>query len=100
MKDVAQAIIDWTRIDTILLDMDGTLLDLGFDNFFWREHVPLTAFWKVARARLVPAVQIVTLPLSLTEAFLRGEDVFDEWKRLLEFLSPITITGGLAIKVF
>lgn len=40
MKDVAQAIIDWTRIDTILLDMDGTLLDLGFDNFFWREHVP------------------------------------------------------------
>ena len=39
MKDVAQAIIDWTRIDTILLDMDGTLLDLGFDNFFWRVSV-------------------------------------------------------------
>lgn len=66
---------------------------------FWREQFPQTAFWKVARARLVPAVQIVTLPLALTEAFLRGEDVFDEWKRLLEFLSPITITGGLAIKV-
>ena len=40
MEDVAQAIIDWTRIDTTLLDMDGTLLDLGFDNFFWREYVP------------------------------------------------------------
>ncbi len=66
---------------------------------FWREHFPRTAFWKVARARLVPVVQIATLPLSLTEAFLRGEDVFDEWKRLLEFLSPITITGGLTIKV-
>jgi len=66
---------------------------------FWREHVPQTAFWKVARARLIPAVQIVTLPLSLTEAFLRGEDLWDEWKRLLEFLSPITITGGLAIEV-
>jgi len=26
--------------DTILLDMDGTLLDLAFDNYFWRELVP------------------------------------------------------------
>ena len=33
--------IDWTQIDTVLLDMDGTLLDLHFDNHFWREHVPL-----------------------------------------------------------
>jgi len=33
--------IDWKHIDTVLLDMDGTLLDLNFDNHFWREHVPL-----------------------------------------------------------
>ena len=32
--------IDWQRIDTVLLDMDGTLLDLHFDNFFWMEHLP------------------------------------------------------------
>ncbi len=32
--------IDWNAIDTVLLDMDGTLLDLHFDNYFWREHVP------------------------------------------------------------
>ncbi|MDH5594749.1 MAG: haloacid dehalogenase, partial [Gammaproteobacteria bacterium] len=32
--------IDWQRIETVLLDMDGTLLDLNFDNHFWREHVP------------------------------------------------------------
>ena len=31
---------DWPLIDTVLLDMDGTLLDLRFDNFFWRELVP------------------------------------------------------------
>jgi len=32
--------IDWQSIDTVLLDMDGTLLDLHFDNFFWLEHLP------------------------------------------------------------
>ncbi len=32
--------IDWTRIRTVFLDMDGTLLDLYFDNHFWREHMP------------------------------------------------------------
>ena len=33
--------IDWSAIDTVLLDMDGTLLDLHFDNHFWQVHVPL-----------------------------------------------------------
>ena len=32
--------IDWNNIDTVLLDMDGTLLDLYFDNHFWLEHLP------------------------------------------------------------
>lgn len=30
----------WAEIDTVLLDMDGTLLDLYYDNHFWREYVP------------------------------------------------------------
>jgi len=33
--------LDWLTIDSIFLDMDGTLLDLHFDNYFWLEHVPL-----------------------------------------------------------
>ena len=32
--------IDWHSIDTVLLDMDGTLLDLHFDNYFWIHHLP------------------------------------------------------------
>ena len=32
--------VDWARIDTVLLDMDGTLLDLRFDTWFWQELVP------------------------------------------------------------
>lgn len=30
----------WEAIDTVLLDMDGTLLDLRFDNYFWLDLVP------------------------------------------------------------
>lgn len=33
-------ILDWNNIRTVLLDMDGTLLDLRFDNWFWQELVP------------------------------------------------------------
>lgn len=32
--------LDWDSIDTVFLDMDGTLLDLHFDNYFWTEHLP------------------------------------------------------------
>ena len=32
--------IDWCAIDTVLLDMDGTLLDLHFDNYFWMTYLP------------------------------------------------------------
>ena len=33
--------VDWQQIKTVFLDMDGTLLDLYFDNYFWQEFVPL-----------------------------------------------------------
>ncbi len=32
--------VDWNDIETLLLDLDGTLLDLHYDNHFWLEHVP------------------------------------------------------------
>jgi len=33
--------VEWRDISGVFLDMDGTLLDLHFDNHFWLEHVPL-----------------------------------------------------------
>ncbi|MDX1454843.1 MAG: GMP/IMP nucleotidase [Gammaproteobacteria bacterium] len=36
----AAGAVDWSQVDTVLLDMDGTLLDLHFDNRFWIEHIP------------------------------------------------------------
>ncbi len=41
---------DWDAIDTVLLDMDGTLLDLHFDNHFWLEFVPM----RYAEANALP----------------------------------------------
>ena len=32
--------LSWSDIDTVLLDMDGTLLDLHYDNHFWQAYVP------------------------------------------------------------
>ncbi len=32
--------INWNDIRTVLLDMDGTLLDLHFDSHFWQHYVP------------------------------------------------------------
>jgi 5'-nucleotidase len=52
--------IDWNDIETVLLDMDGTLLDLRFDNHFWKEFVPLKFAEKEglsvehAKAHLIP----------------------------------------------
>jgi putative hydrolase of the HAD superfamily len=51
---------DWAAIDTVLLDLDGTLLDLAFDTRFWRHTIPTA--WAAAqgvtleqaRAQLVP----------------------------------------------
>jgi len=63
---------------------------------FWRESFPQTAFWKVARGRFARQA-IAESPHALLEAFIRSDDSWEEWKRLLEFLSPITIAGGLRI---
>jgi len=36
----ARIIVDWSGIDHVLLDMDGTILDLAFDNYFWSTLLP------------------------------------------------------------
>ncbi len=32
--------LHWEDIDTVLLDMDGTLLDKHFDDYFWEQYIP------------------------------------------------------------
>jgi hypothetical protein len=66
---------------------------------FWREHFPQTHFWKVARASFLAVGEIVSLPYSLVDAFLRGHPPREGWILLLRFLSPIAVPEGLQIKV-
>jgi len=40
MGHTATFAVDWDAIDTVFVDMDGTLLDLAFDNYFWLDLVP------------------------------------------------------------
>jgi len=32
--------VDWAGVEWVILDMDGTILDLAYDNYFWRELIP------------------------------------------------------------
>ncbi len=34
-------LVDWEQVDEVFLDMDGTLLDLHYDNYFWLEYLPV-----------------------------------------------------------
>ena len=82
---------------TELFDVDRRTIYRWRD--FWNEHFPRTTFWKVARARLVAIFKIVHFPRSLLEAYVRTGDDRDGWENLLRFLSPISTTKGLEIKV-
>ncbi|QBL10625.1 GMP/IMP nucleotidase [Rheinheimera sp. D18] len=55
--------LNWAEIDTVLLDMDGTLLDLHYDNYFWMQHLPRR--W----------AEISGISLSSAEAQLKAEYV-------------------------
>lgn len=46
---------DWSGIDTVCLDLDGTLLDQAYDNHIWRDLVPQR--FAVAGAMAVDAAQ-------------------------------------------
>jgi hypothetical protein len=68
---------------------------------FWRDHIPKTTFWTIARARLLAVVEsTAALPRSLVEAFCCTDDVYRDWGRLLRFLSPISVAGSSPSEIF
>lgn len=74
--------VPWTEVNTVLLDMDGTLLDLHYDNYFWLEYLP--AQW--ARVR---GMEITTARRRLVERYAEVQGTLDwycldYWSRSLE----------------
>ncbi len=52
--------INWNNIDLVMFDMDGTLLDLAFDNLFWQQTVPHA--WAAANNHSLEAAKQILLP--------------------------------------
>jgi len=50
----------WSSLDHVLLDLDGTLLDLNFDNHFWQTLVPQA--WGDARGLGLEAARLSLQP--------------------------------------
>jgi putative hydrolase of the HAD superfamily len=74
--------LNWNQIDTVLLDMDGTLLDLNFDNHFWLEYVPLRYAEKHGLSR--EAAQDALAPRYSKVAGTMDWYCVDYWSRELE----------------
>jgi 5'-nucleotidase len=83
----SQAPLPWPRIETVLLDMDGTLLDLNFDNVFFLETVP-QAFAKTEGLTFQEATERVLETYKKVEGTLAWYDL-DHWSRELGMDIPL-----------
>ena len=75
--------LDWSRIDTVLLDMDGTVLDLAFDNFFWLRHLP--ARWGASRGLDAEAALQALMPHFIEHRGHLRWYCLDHWSEILGF---------------
>lgn len=66
----------------MLLDMDGTLLDLNYDNSFWQEHLP--RHYAEARGLAVEAARAYLEPLFTSWRGRLEWYCVDHWSRVLE----------------
>ena len=72
---------DWTAIDTVLLDMDGTLLDLAYDTRFWRHTIPQA--YAAANGMTADEAETVLRPLFRSHEGTLGWYCVDFWSEKL-----------------
>ena len=72
---------DWAGIDHVLLDLDGTLLDLDFDNHFWQSLVPQT--WGAQRGLDLAAANALLQPRFAAAAGTLPWYSTEHWSREL-----------------
>lgn len=73
--------VPWDRIDTVLLDMDGTLLDLRFDNWFWQDYVP--GLWAKPRGLTLAQAQHELAPVFQATMGTLAWYCIDHWSATL-----------------
>lgn len=71
----------WQQIETVMLDMDGTLLDSYFDDFFWEEYVP-QIFARENNMDITQARKTLLAKYQRVEKTLQWSDV-DYWSEQL-----------------
>lgn len=74
--------LNWQDIDTVLLDMDGTILDLSFDNFFWLDYLP-TIYAKKNQLSLAQSKQFLAESYGKIEGTLNWY-CLDYWSEQLQ----------------
>ena len=84
--------IIWKEIDTVLLDMDGTLLDLHFDNYFWQEYLPLK--WGEKNNMAVDAAKEALMPGFYQWAGTLAFYCLDHWSEQLD-MDIITLKADI-----
>ncbi len=87
---------DWENIDTVLLDMDGTLLDLHFDTYFWLEHMPRS--WATKNGLLLEEARSKLTSMLSQHAGTLNWYCVDFWSDALE-LDIMALKGQVSHKI-
>ncbi len=82
MTQLTNDLLPWDQIDNVLLDMDGTLLDLRFDTVFWMQVVP-QAYARSVDKPLGDIMPTLRLAFESQRGLLNWYDI-DYWTRTLK----------------
>ena len=68
----------WDSIETFFLDMDGTLLDLAYDNYFWHKHIP-KVYAKKNNISYIKSKKIFEEMYKKTKVFFKKNGLLLNW---------------------
>ena len=73
--------MDLKRLENILIDMDGVLLDTAYDNHFWQEHIP-TRYAELKSMNIDQAIKITHSLFHYKKGYKDWYDL-DYWSNML-----------------